>query len=254
MYLALFLCAMQFDKMPSWTPDELKVSSRFEFTGSFRPVGNDFGNGTFKRTSDGASVDILVTKSSPNAATRPIVMSLIPKVKIEVPASGYKLGKQCLVTNRPGGYTIVAVNNYEQITARITAPLNAEGYGQRPDDFSADAGWLEKMARISLVNYAQKRMGEIERKSITGHSVSTFVASGSDARYFDVEAWADASGVGLTRNDAACRASFVWRGKQYVLPWASQFVKIGGDWKELDDVVMVRDGRIFAPVGLLEVN
>lgn len=39
MYLALFLCAMQFDKMPSWTPDELKVSSRFEFTGHLDQSG-----------------------------------------------------------------------------------------------------------------------------------------------------------------------------------------------------------------------
>jgi hypothetical protein len=166
------------EELWEWVPADLRDRDRFEV--SFQAKSHPT-HVSLKRLSDGSFVLLDVGPSSPQDARQPIVMNQNVGNPVTRPTSGHPIGRQCLIVSRPGGYSITAVNDYERVVAKLSSPRADPGKrrGQRPDDYTPDAAWLERIARKCLVNYSRRRVGPVQSTNVAGFSVDSYLASGS---------------------------------------------------------------------------
>jgi hypothetical protein len=108
--------------------------------------------------------------------------------------------------------------------------------------------FAELLLRKSLAGFASRRLQPRAPVSLGGPPTPAWRADKSGAILVDVEAALRALAIQPNFDHAKGHVRFTRSGKAYLLLLASAKYKENGSWKILPDMVMLRDGRWFAPV------
>lgn len=231
-----------------WVPKELLDESNYKINYSLpkRGVGAI-------RLADEVGISIMFRSSSPKVATMRIPTAKVFEDDHMKPASGFPLGRQCHIVSKPGRYLISFVNNWERGYLSVNGKLIREDKNRFPEklDFTKDALWFESLLRRSISGYAHKRIKGESSQTISGKAVGTFLADGSKEVYVNLNEWASARGASATRNDKAHRISLVHRGTTYLFCLGSESVKVGNEWKLMNDILIEYKGSYWAPLSSL---
>ncbi len=248
--IGLLTLSMVFAQGPigDWVPKEFLDENvyKIEYTLPKRGVG-------VKRLADEVGISIMFRSSSPKIATMRIQTARKFPDDHMKPASGFPLGRQCHVVSEPGRYLISYVNNYERGYLSVNGKLIREDNNRFPEklDFSKDALWFESLLRRSISGYAHKRIKGESSQTVSGKAVGSFTADGSKEVYVNLVQWASARGASATRNDEAHRISLDHNGTTYLFSLGSESVKVGSEWKLMNDILIEYKGSYWAPLSTL---
>jgi len=233
----------------NWAPPEILDEGRYSVV-SAHPPGDSFA---VRRLADQVGIYISFNDSTPKNAKRPIMTAEFIPHKQTLPASGFPLGKQCLVTNRPGCYRIHFVGNYEDGSITLSGPLMKDGRRRsvRKDDLTKDAALAESLLRTSLSSYAGRRVKSAGTIKINYKAVQKYTDQASKLSFVNLKAWLSASGLRCTNSDTSQRIAFNKKGIGYVYMAGSETYKVGKSWKPMDDIVIKVDGSLIVPMNAL---
>ncbi|MBX3117768.1 MAG: hypothetical protein KF784_01790 [Fimbriimonadaceae bacterium] len=169
--------------------------------------------------------------------------------------SQYPFGRQVRIRKEQSRSSILCLNNYESIDVDIRGRLIVQGNSKGLsllEDIDGDLAVAEGFAREALGRFAARRRDLNSHVNIAGQNIPSFSAKKTGARFLEVTAWAKARNVTLNRNDEAKRFSFTWKGKNCIMCWGTDQIKIGDSWRALPDVVMYDEGKLWIPLSAVE--
>jgi len=119
-------------------------------------------------------------------------------------------------------------------------------------DFPSDPGLLaEGMARQVVGGLESRRLERAVNVSLGGGAIRVW--QNADALSFaDLGAWAGLRGWTAKRDDDRCVLTLTKDERTVVAPLGSPKIQVDGSWKDLPDVIVLKEGRWWAPLDALE--
>lgn len=138
----------------------------------------------------------------------------------------------------------------EQVLISVGDPYHFEdGKRVAPSrDRSADERFAEELVREALAKGASKRLSAKPNLVINGRQVSRWEAAYVREEMVDLDGWALAKNITLTRDDGKQERRFSYQGRQYVLVLAAKAIKVASEWQPMNEIVMLKDGAWVVPL------
>ncbi len=214
---------------PNWVPEVLRDESRFEIR------YDDLDGFSVRRLADNATIFIDVNTSEPKYSERPMIGSVLRELP-RTPPSGLPIGRQFKQVDGLGFMKLSCIAPYELCEVSFYAPRMPKGSPApfRPDDYREDAPFAEELLRFSLASYASRRLK----------------TPGKAPTMLSVADWAKGRGATLEwkgKTTAHLKAT----GHEYVFLLASDQYKVDGVWHAMEDMAMLKNGRMLVPANAL---
>jgi hypothetical protein len=236
--------------LPSWIPAELKDPAKFVVVREWTDRG-DFIK--FRRVSDDSelTIDRLMRRSDyrPSPIDQPAAGHFVQQSLDGLPLgsfSGRNLGDTTAWSHVQAPY--------EQVRVIIQGPLHTDERGRwiEKRDYESEAEWVENIARKALAGYASERLkAEAKTVRFDGKSVKAFT-SNEGLTFVDLSDLSDKMHFEVQVNSATTRASFTFKKKAMMAVLGACSVKIGSDWHELPDTIMLKSGHFLLPINAFQ--
>jgi hypothetical protein len=237
------LISLQFS-LPSWLPDEFKLSASFEI---LRIAADDV---VVKRKEDGSEVHLRVEQADRvldyNRADGVI------GVQTEdgpVPANGIPIGEKYVMSLgiRSTSTSVVAGSVSEIVYVSIQSePRMVNGRVKlAARDQKGDVPILDRYARQILANVAARRLGPLQEARFSANKYHWAHSLWGGATMVNLTEWANAHNIVVDQAAESQTVSFKSGDESYLVPLGSKAIRIGSQWKQMKDVVMKRGSDWF---------
>jgi hypothetical protein len=164
--------------------------------------------------------------------------------------TGRPVGERFYCGNGPTGFVFSVAGTCEQVLFDLTDRFYRENgkFITPPRDRSADERFAEELVREALAKGASKRLSAKPNLVINGRQVSRWEAPYVREEMVDLDQWAQAKNITLTRDDPRQERRFSYQGRQYVLVLAAKAIKVGSEWQPMNEIVMLKDGARAVPL------
>jgi hypothetical protein len=162
--------------------------------------------------------------------------------------NGIPLGIDVRIKTTPRDSRLVLAFRTEWTLGYLTLSGNEHRLGQTGFEERAEV-FAETLARLVLARAESRRLTHSGRKTLVATPVSTYGTQETDL--VDLAEWAKARGWSLKADD--CLTTLTKGERKLRVPLGALAVEVDGKWKDLPEVVMLKEERWWVPLDALEL-
>ena len=171
------------------------------------------------------------------------------------PPSGLRLGIDCRFERSQGNLSLYVTTAFANVSCQFIPQAETDSAGFRRDpahDYVRDIKLFERIARHTVARAAGSRLINFADVNLSGATVPGARCRYSNRMFGNLRRWCEVRGWSIEANDEVGYL-MLRRGSRYaVVPLGTNAVKVDGQWFDLPDSVMERDGTVYVPRDVFE--